>query len=384
MTERARNTIVGLSVLGALILFGGLIAMFTSLPQRFQPGYDIHMEFDASGGVSPGDSVYMSGMKIGWVTDVAFTDPDRPTAGVTITARIQGDVYLPGNTQAHMHSGGLMGAAYLSLYPDGPFLTDPQTGEPYKYLPKDKAITVGGISHPSSLIPQEVTDALEGLSELSDKVDALLADARPALQSFARLADNLNALLGDAGAPPPAGTTQPDGGPAAPNGGAAPAAPARDLKTTLARLGEVIDGLAAVVGDPKVQQDLKQSLAALPKALADAQAAMKALEGFSADANAALSTAKQSAQNFDKLAEDGRTLIRKLIGSAEDISRMMTTMNRVMAAVEQGEGTAGKLIGDNQLYNNLVDASRELTKAVAEFRRLLEQWKAKGVGIQLK
>lgn len=46
----------------------------------------------------------------------------------------------------------------------------------------------------------------------------------------------------------------------------------------------------------------------------------------------------------------------------------MTDLGNLMAKIEQGQGTMGKLVNDEELYTNLSNASRELDLLLQDFR----------------
>ena len=55
----------------------------------------------------------------------------------------------------------------------------------------------------------------------------------------------------------------------------------------------------------------------------------------------------------------------------ETVSNFKTTVERlngVLTKIEQGEGSLGKLAHDDELYNNLTEASRELDLLLQDFR----------------
>jgi phospholipid/cholesterol/gamma-HCH transport system substrate-binding protein len=63
----------------------------------------------------------------------------------------------------------------------------------------------------------------------------------------------------------------------------------------------------------------------------------------------------------------GRLLHDEELGRRLD--RVAERLDRVLARVEQGEGTAGKLVQDAELYNNMNGALRDLRQLVADVRR---------------
>ena len=73
-----------------------------------------------------------------------------------------------------------------------------------------------------------------------------------------------------------------------------------------------------------------------------------------------------------------------MVDSADRLSQLMTTLNRISAKIEAGEGTAGRLITDDRLYRELVDTAEQMADLMAEIRELVKQWKEDGVRIGLE
>ena len=361
MKQSVQNIAVGITVIVAFLILAGLILMFTGLPQLFERGYEIRMLFDRTGDSKAGDIVYLAGIKVGRVTDISFTDPNDMTKGVTFTARIDRSVRLPSNIKAELFSR-IGGSPYLQLSADGPLRKDPKTGQVIQYLPADRAFTIKGEHCASSIIPQEVNDLAKSLAAMASKLDKVLDDLAPAMKGFGKLVDNLNSLLGEeqtalpAAGGSPGATTEP---------AEKPAAPSRrlEIKETLAKLGKVIEGLNTIFGDPENQKNLKTALASFSEASGQATEALQSLKALSAS---------------------GDDLIQKLIQGAEMLSRILTSVEKAVMNIEQGKGNLGKFLNDNELYNNLVTASKTLAKTLEELQSLLQEWKASGVRIKLK
>jgi len=350
MKESARNVAVGLTVIIALILLCGMIILFTGLPEQFQPGYTIKIHADATHDTRTGASVHLAGMRVGYVTDIEFTDRSAPMEGVTLTARIDHDIDLPAETIAVFFTKGLTGQAYIQLKPEGPPVRDPRTGQPLAYFPRDGSIVMDSKHVPSGLpLPQELLDALPEIQK--------------GFKNLGDLAKTLNDLLAPAAGAPT------DGQPASQPDQAAPS-----LQSIATKLDSVLTGLNNVFGDPKSQQDLKESLANLAAASASAKDAMEQLKAFAVNAG-------QTLQQADSHMNE---LTARLIQTADQISKLMATLNEAAMKMAQGDGTAGKLLNDPKLYEDLVEATRQLSELVKEFRLMIAEWKEKGVKIQLK
>jgi len=344
MKESARNVAVGLTVIVALVLLAGMIVMFSGGRLRLGDGYEITMHFPSSGDAKSGDEVHLAGIRVGRVTDVSFTDGD-PRKGVTITARIDGDKRIPANVNAYILSRGLMGGSYLQLHADGPQRRDHVTGQVLEFLPTepDRAVVIDGYVR-TGLFPPELKDGLEELT---------------------RLAKNLNSL-----AAPPAPTTS-----ATQTADLPPSLPG-----TLAKIDRTLDAMYAVL-DAENRANIKQALANLSEATAAATEAMQAVKTTATEAQETVRTLTTMARETDSRIE---SLGAKLLESAEKVSAMFTDVKKTTARLEAGEGTLGKLVNDPKLYNNLLEATQEMALLLEDFRRLVEQWKKRGVEIKLK
>ncbi|MCD4823297.1 MAG: MlaD family protein [Phycisphaerae bacterium] len=309
MTENKRNIAIGLTVIVGLAMLAGLIVAFAGLPQMFQTGYEIRIYFAQTHDIDPGDPVYLCGKRVGMVTDVGFTAGD-PRKGITIAAKVDSDIPLPGNIQAKVSSRGLAGKGCLALVPDGAPRKDPKTGKPIEFYSTDEIIHLQGQQDEGGMFPKELTDSFV---------------------KFGKLADNLNKMI----APEPA--------PGKP--GDLPAG----LAGTIKRMNRTLDALYAMTGDEKNQANFKTTL-----------------------------------KNFASTSQQADQLMRKLITDAENIDKLLASIQKQVDKINEGKGTAGKLLNDPQLYNNLLSVTEQMEGLIKDFRRLSRKWEKKGVGIKLK
>ncbi|MHC4294800.1 MAG: MlaD family protein [Planctomycetota bacterium] len=242
MTEMTRNLAVGFTVLVALALLGGMILLFTGLPEVFQPGYTIRITASTTYDAYPGDSIHMSGMRIGRIREINFTDPENPHEGVTFIGRIKRGIKLPANARAHFFTKGIAGTTYLELKGDGAPRKDPATGKVLEFFPTDGSIAVDALRVGGGLDSPQMTRAAESFTELTEK----------------------------------------------------------------------------------------------------------------------------------------------LITSAEKLSQLITTLNQAATKIESGDGTAGKLLNDPELYNNFLATTRQMNQLLEEVRQLVKTWKTEGVELKVK
>jgi len=344
MKESVRNIAVGVTCIVALALLGGMIVIFTGVPGALRWGYRVRVRFDATHDITEGDSVYLAGIRVGRVTDVGFTVPENPAMGVTITANIDQAINIPSNAKAIVFTKGFVGKGYLSLIPEGPIQVDERTGRPIPFLPKDDSVVLVGEHRGSGLLPKELDKAMTEL---------------------AKLAANLNKLI------TPAPATAPGSGPSGLGG----------LQETLAKLNRTLDAIHTVIGDPENRANISESMANIRRAADRAAEAMEALRDFADRARQAVENVSTSASSA---AERVNRLAAKLMEDTDEISRLLVAIRQIVAKVDSQQGTAGRLLNDPELYENLTEATRQMGELMGEFRRLLEAWKETGVEIRLK
>ncbi len=105
------------TVLGAVVLFvAGFFLVFSYKTANVSKvsGYEVTADFSGIGGLSVGDDVQISGVKIGSVTDVSL-DPETYLARVRMS--IKPEIKLPEDTAALISSESLLGGRYLALEP---------------------------------------------------------------------------------------------------------------------------------------------------------------------------------------------------------------------------------------------------------------------------
>jgi ABC-type transporter Mla subunit MlaD len=121
----------------------------------------------------------------------------------------------------------------------------------------------------------------------------------------------------------------------------------------------LLDNVNTIVGDKENQQNLKNSLANLSKATEESIATLEQIKQFSAAGKTTMITVNE---------ELGETLIE---------------MQRLLYKINSGEGTVGKLINDDKLYENLLNSSEELKDALAGMKKTFNKTSEKGIKVSV-
>ncbi|PCJ97021.1 MAG: outer membrane lipid asymmetry maintenance protein MlaD [Zetaproteobacteria bacterium] len=105
------------TILGAVVIITSGIFLMYSIETAdigSTDGYNITADFSSVGGLQTGDSVQISGVKVGSVTNIALV-PETYLARVYIN--IRSGYELPTDTAALISSESLLGGLYMSLEP---------------------------------------------------------------------------------------------------------------------------------------------------------------------------------------------------------------------------------------------------------------------------
>ena len=110
-----RNTLE--TVMGAIVLLaaaGFVMLAYEAADVKGNGGYEIAAEFGSTGGLSVGDDVRISGIKVGQITAQQL-DPITYVAKVSMA--IEPTIKIPSDSSARIAAASLLGGNYLELMP---------------------------------------------------------------------------------------------------------------------------------------------------------------------------------------------------------------------------------------------------------------------------
>jgi len=296
---------VGLFVIITVVLAGGLVFRFGDMRWLWEPRYTVVLNFDEAPGVQPGIPVRKNGITIGRVREVFF---DEEQGGVTVLVEIISRHQLRKDTQARL-SLSLLGDATIEF-------TAGQSPELLKQGTRLKG------SLPA--------DPLRLVERLETKVGMTLDAFAETSREWTLVARNVNQLV----------------------------------DTNRGQLDQVIEQAAEsmhqfsltmrhanqLLGDPQNQQNLRETLAALPAMIRDTRAAIVAVRS-------AVETAESNLKNLNAvtqpLAKHSESIVSKLDGSAGNLELLLAELNQFARLLSSEEGSLRMLVSDPSLYRNL-------------------------------
>jgi len=343
MNVYRRNVLVGLVVLGSMFVLGWMMLRFAGKTARAFTDPQVSVRFITSraDGLGDGSPIYFRGVEVGRVSKVQL-DPINPLQ-IQVKGFIEVKPVLPGNVEGVIKSQSALGSASaIHLEMVG---TPDAAGE----------IAPVGALDETSLIPLRY----------------LGLDIFPA--EFARLADDLaktSRQVRESNLIPQLSET------------------VVSVREQVVKAGVLIDSMQGMVGDPKLQADVRATVTSLRATAETAESITASLKNLGEQVNeltgqgkATIKAAQGTIGTVDAKVEE---LSRSLSGRLEQVSKLLDSFKSISDKVDAGQGSAGQLVNDPKLYEGMVDTARLLNATITDLKRLVEQWEQEGVSLKLK
>ena len=135
-----------------------------------------------------------------------------------------------------------------------------------------------------------------------------------------------------------------------------------DLVDSITTLSENTN---AVIGDGENQMNIKKMISSIETAFAQADATMQSIQQLS-----------------DETAEKVQVAGDKIIVAAEQLEGVLSESRQILETIESGEGTAGKMINDGRLYEDLLESSQELRMLLEQLKEWVGESSEKGLKLR--
>lgn len=141
------------------------------------------------------------------------------------------------------------------------------------------------------------------------------------------------------------------------------------LEKMLVNIDNLVSGLNNVL-DKKGQEDLKKTLAELSQTMEQFHKASGSINSIldtnKGQINGVVSNFNKMSSNFNKISD---SLNKADLGkTVRNLNQTLAKVDGLMSNLNSGKGTAGKLLNDDALYNNLAKTSKELELLLQDVR----------------
>lgn len=122
--------------------------------------------------------------------------------------------------------------------------------------------------------------------------------------------------------------------------------------------------------DAQTKSNIKSSIAELSTTIASFKSTSESLNDLVVDNSSSIG---QTITNFNKISEDLTSLSTSLAATdfdtiMADLKSTISSFNQLLSAIENGEGSVGKLMKDEAVYNNLEGATKQLEELLEDMK----------------
>ncbi len=325
---------VGAMLLIALVLL--ITFIFLLGDWSLEPQKQVIVYFQNPGGLSPGAAVKVAGRKAGKIEEMTFLGHSGPIHPIThkpslvkVVAKINKAIYNALRTDAKFYvtTKGMLGDPFLEI--------DPGRSK----SPHDEKNPVFGVNPPRlDLFIADTYELIQGLNGVID-----------------RNADNLDQLLGGS----------------AKVVGAVDQIMAADAGVKMDRIEALFDNVDGLVNDTR------KLIAGINKTYVEDPSIKRMIRNMTlltATLNKEITPLLQEIRSAlggvnrltETLGPKDQARIRSAIARLDNIagrtSKLIARADRVLARVEEGEGTVGQLLEDEEIYDDLKELIRDLKR----------------------
>lgn len=305
-----------------------------------EEGYQIYAVFDSVAGVDLKTPVKIAGVTVGTVEQINLND-----SKAQVTLRIKPDVKIRKGAQALVRSAGLLGEKYIEIInPE----QQEEAGTPLSETPG--SVETRPPSEPSSR--QRSKDPLENMARWLDRLGpetVYAQEGKPSSPALSDLTTEATTFI-VAQVPQRQAPFIREGEVIEQKGRSA------DMDQLINQLNTIADDLKAVSHTLKEVLGTKEGEKSLKEIIQNIQELTK---------------------NLNTVVKENRGNVNKTVTNLEEFSRflkesgpqLMESLNNIADKVEKGEGTIGKLVQDEELYNRLNGALADVKDVTDKIRK---------------
>lgn len=347
---RLKNEVtVGIVVVLALILLVIGAFWLSGKPWR-EPQVELVAIFDEAGELREGNPVKFRGVQVGRITELALSPGGE---GVLVSMEVNPDLQLPPQPAVVLAPASLFGdwqASIISM-PDQPDLQFTRASEPGLLpgasLPDITELTAVGarIAEDLELLANRVELAFT--EETAIKIRETVDNVQDASEQFSGFVEQQTVAYEAVSQNMLAAT--------------------RNIADATETVNRVAAGVEQEV--PQIVANARMASESLRELSESLQAATAGVPGLVARADTTLAGADEMLANVSRLVEQLEPAVAEVAPTIEEARLATASLQSLLAGIERGEGTLGRLASDPALYE-------ELQASIATLRRVLADLQA--------
>lgn len=349
-TAKNRSIRVGLLVTASLFILMIFLFFIGSEQKIFARKNEYDVRLENVTGLAEGNPVKMSGVTIGVIRDIKLPqDPKQKQVEILLMVDRKFEERIRGDSRVRLKKLGLLtGDSYIDVTPGTPRF---EALEPGALIPSQRQADVEAlISSGEDLVDNfvQISYSLKNILQRIDRGEGLLGELTTAPETKQRLTDTLLTTLNKTNA----ALTHIESGKGVAGKLIYDDKYGDELTASLSSAAASLKSITA-----SVQKGFETNDGVVPALMNDPAAKAKVYEVVE---NLRLTSANLAA--FTASAQKGEGLVPRLLNDKEygdqalkEFSGLVTQLNTLVTKVNNGEGTAGKLISDPTVYESIND-----------------------------
>jgi phospholipid/cholesterol/gamma-HCH transport system substrate-binding protein len=392
MSEQKLRFRIGLFVLGALILLGGLVVLFGRSPTWFKRPNRYTVVFADAAGLAPGTPVRRSGFRIGEVEDLVL---DEETGAVRVILAIDREHVLRPHDQPTLVHGILGGDTSIDLVPRRgcPQPVDASPVAPGSVLQGVNQADVATVLNQTSALAPDTHQTLQDFRQSLQRIDSLAGEMEKATRDMVpemrRTNDEIRALAkATRETIPELRRTNDQMQLTARHWGNLGERLDGFLQTNhdkltqaLDRFTETLDRLGKVFSDDN-QRSLSTTFTNVRNGTEHLDSLTRNTDDLVTESRQTIKRVNESVTRADDVlanlqratqpwAERSGVVMKNLDESSDKLNRTLGDVRDLLRVIAQEDGTLHRICADPALYNNLNDAATMLARILPRFDRTL-------------
>lgn len=152
----------------------------------------------------------------------------------------------------------------------------------------------------------------------------------------------------------------------------------KKAQLALDNFNKLFEGINEVVGTQEFKDQLRDAVRKVPEVFEELRTTISDTRETINTFRDVSATAKKNLENLEPMSEaikeHGADIVNHVQASLKNIDNLMAEakkFSQVLAKVNQGEGTLGKLINDPELYNNVNSAAKNIKRMTVQLEPLI-------------